>query len=123
MVSITRIFQNFKTRISCMKIRINRIKNKLLVEFRRELHSYNTIENVFQWLADYCIVLPPDFDDVINKSKVPLKRKLFYCTNFAVQPYDSNQALNFYIIEHYINLLDDFRFLSYVLKFIMYFFR
>ena len=71
--------------ISYIRIIINRIKNKLLVAFRRELHSYNTIENVFQWLADYCVVLSLNFNDVINKSKVTLKRKLIYYTNFAIQ--------------------------------------
>ena len=81
-----KIFQYLKfPRISFIKIRINTIKNKLLVKFRRELHSYNPIENVFQWMADYYVVLSPNFDHVINTSKVPLKSKLIYYTNFAVQ--------------------------------------
>ena len=70
--------------ISLIKNEINRIKNKLLVDFRLELHSYKPIENVFQWLADYYIVLSPNFDDLINNSKVTLKRKLIYYTNFAI---------------------------------------
>ena len=69
---------------SFIKIIMNRIKKKLLVEFRREIHSYNPIENVFQWFADYCVVLSPKFDDVINNSKITLKRKLFYYTHFAI---------------------------------------
>ena len=56
----------------------------MLVAFRRELHSYNPIENVFQWLADYYIVFSPNFDDSINNSKITLKRKLIYYTNFAI---------------------------------------
>ena len=70
--------------IAFIKIIVNKIKNKLLVESRRELHSYNPIENVFQWMADYYYVLSPNFDDSINNSKVPLKRKLYYYTNFAI---------------------------------------
>ena len=70
--------------IAFIKIIVNKIKNKLLVESRRELHSYYPTENVFQWFADYYLVLSPNFDDVINNSKITLKRKLFYYTNFAI---------------------------------------
>ena len=64
---------------------MNRIKNKLSVLFRRELHSYNPIENVFQWLADYYLVLSPNFDSIITNGKVTSKRKLIYYTNFAIE--------------------------------------
>ena len=36
-------------------------------------------------MADYYVLLSPNFDDVINNSKVPLKRKLIYYTNFVIQ--------------------------------------
>ena len=49
------------------------------------LISYNPIENVFQWMADYYFVLSPNFDVMINNDKITLKRKLIYYTNFAIQ--------------------------------------
>ena len=81
---IVQYLKSTKSMISFIKIIINRIKNIFLVEFQRELHSYNPIENVFQWMADYYLVLSPNFDDVINNSKITLKRKLIYYTNFAI---------------------------------------
>ena len=74
--------------ISFIKIIVNRIKNKLLTEFQSELHSYNPIENVFQWFADYYYVLSPNFDDVINNSKITLKRKLIFHINFAIHLFE-----------------------------------